>query len=311
MHARRSVLLLAALSLGAAVSQEPAVLPAKTSVELELLENLNSQHNRAGDVIRFRVAEEVRLGDRVIFEKGAPVQGRVKMVEKARTNGRAGALTVIVPRLRTAGGHEVPMFGELVATGRNRSGASGVAQLMIGVAGFGIHGREIAHLKGERFLVHTRQQEALDSPAAPQEAPAVAQPAGPDAAATDPGSAVEAATTPTITAASVTIEYFPAKGTLPETLEVPIARGGNVPPLEGARVSLVRIGAIDLTEPIPALEIRARRKEWQVGFDAWKVVRHLDGSREGVRNDALLRVALPDGRVLHAGATLTLVVETE
>ncbi len=72
-----------------------AVIPKKTIVQLELLQNLNSKLDRTGAPVRFTVSDDVLVDGHVVIAKGTAVQGRIKFAEPSRSNGRAGTLQIV------------------------------------------------------------------------------------------------------------------------------------------------------------------------------------------------------------------------
>ena len=277
------------------------IVAAKTPIELELLQNLNSLLDRTGEIVRFRVVDDVKVGDRVVVAGGTLVEGRIKYAERSRTNGRAGVLQVVVQRVTAVDGTRLPLWGEMVASGRNRSKASAVTQIAVGVLGFGVHGKEAAHVIGDRFTVSTRGEVSLG--------PEVSNPAadarsaiGAPSPAPEPSWMFEAEAAPS----SITYEVF--SGGLPESLRIEIPRHDGFGTIGPDTVAMVRLDGRPLDPPIRPARVEERRKGWTAVFDCWTIVRHIEGTPEGRTHEAGLRIDLPAGQaaLVRSGLTLTL-----
>jgi hypothetical protein len=272
------------------------VIPKKTTVELELLENVNSKLNRTGEIISLVVAEDVMVDGHVVFEQGTPVEARVKYAQKSRTNGRPGVLQIVVPRVATATGREVSMFGELVASGKHRSGSAAAASVIAGAGFLGMRGRQAFHLKGGTFEVLTRNEETLDLDVPPALRPAPGSTATPLVAQPEPTEGPVAATE--------RVSYMPRKGNLSGdiTLTFPVVDGRGAP----QHVEIREIDGLLLPHPLPAIEVEEGKQTWEAIFDDWSLVRYMTGSKEGRANEvgAILRFA--DGSEIPATATVVL-----
>lgn len=270
------------------------VVPAKTPIEVELLQNLNSAHDTTGGVVRFRIVDDVKAGDRLVVAGGAIVEGRIKYAERSRSNGRAGVLQVVIPSVRSVDGGRLPLWGEMVACGRNRSGASAATQVAVGVVGFAVHGRQATSQIGDRFTVYTRGEETVGPPAAAPDAPAPPL---------VPAWEFEAQASP------LTIGYAVASGDLRETIAVEIPRHAEIDRLGSDSCALALLDGRPLEEPVHPASLRARKEGWTAYFDSWAVVRHLEGSPEGRAHEAALRIDLPGGRAALVRLPLTLKLE--
>lgn len=293
--------LVGTIALAVAVTQPfPAsastVVPKKTTVELELLENVNSKLNRTGEIISLVVATDVVVDGHVVFEQGTPVEARVKYAQKSRTNGRPGTLQIVVPRVATATGREIAMFGELVASGKHRSGSAAAASIIAGAGFLGMHGRQAFHLKGGTFEVLTRSEETLDLDVPPALRPSPGNTATPLVAKPQPTDGPVAATE--------RVSYMPRKGNLSGdiTLAFPVIEGRGAP----QHVDILEIDGLLLPHPLPAIEVKEGKQTWEAVFDDWSLVRYMTGSTEGRANEvgAILRFA--DGEEIPATATVVL-----
>lgn len=60
-----------------ALRPEPVVLPEGTVLAVDLETSLSSESSRTGDLVLGRLAEDVRVGERVLVKSGAELRGRV------------------------------------------------------------------------------------------------------------------------------------------------------------------------------------------------------------------------------------------
>ena len=67
-------------------------VPARTPVEIELLDTINSKANHSGESFAFRLAAPLTIDGRVLVPAGTTGVGEVVHAERARFGGRAGEL---------------------------------------------------------------------------------------------------------------------------------------------------------------------------------------------------------------------------
>lgn len=76
------------LALFPDIQMQSVVVPAGTVVQLELMDGIDSTKNRDGDVIKFRINENVFVDDILVIPKGLLGTGVVKQVTQAKQLGR-------------------------------------------------------------------------------------------------------------------------------------------------------------------------------------------------------------------------------
>jgi hypothetical protein len=142
-------------------------VPAKTIVEIEILDPISSKTAKIGDTFTIRLAEPLRIGDRLILPIGTAGRGEVTHVAKARWGGKAGELIVMVRYLQCAG-QQIPLghfhFG---ASGESHVGAAFGASMVVPFAGFLISGDEMILPAGTRGNAQVAKDVRLP-PDAPQ-----------------------------------------------------------------------------------------------------------------------------------------------
>ena len=67
-------------------------VPARTPIEIEILETVNSKANRTGQNFQFRLAAPLTVDGHVVVPAGTPGVGEIVHAERARFGGRAGEL---------------------------------------------------------------------------------------------------------------------------------------------------------------------------------------------------------------------------
>jgi hypothetical protein len=92
----------------AAPSLTGDILPAKTVVEIMISGDLSSKTNKIGDMFTIRLAEPVKLGDRIILPAGTTGKGEVVHAARARWGGKAGEM-ILMARYLDCGNVKIPL----------------------------------------------------------------------------------------------------------------------------------------------------------------------------------------------------------
>jgi len=83
-------------------------VPARTPIEIEILDTINSKANHNGDHFAFRLAAPLTIDGHVVIPAGATGVGEVVHAERARFGGRAGEL-ILAARYLDHGGRQIPL----------------------------------------------------------------------------------------------------------------------------------------------------------------------------------------------------------
>lgn len=125
-------------------------LPANSVVEIEITDTVSSKTAKAGDMFDIRLAEPVRIDDRLVLPIGLTGRGQVSHVAKAGWGGKAGELIVMVRYLQ-CGTRQIPIghfhFG---ASGESHLGAAFAASVFVPLAGFLVDGSDMVLQAGTR-----------------------------------------------------------------------------------------------------------------------------------------------------------------
>lgn len=107
----------------AAADSACCTVPARTPIEIEILETINSKANRTGQNFSFRLAAPLTVDGRVVLPAGTLGVGEIVHAERARFGGRAGEL-ILAARHLDFQGNRIPLrtlrFG--AQAGRDSSG---------------------------------------------------------------------------------------------------------------------------------------------------------------------------------------------
>lgn len=98
-------------------------LPAKTTVRIALLTEINSATMRVGDTVRYKVTETVRIDNTVLIPSGAQGVGKVTDVRQAGRLGRDGLVTIEWGHLTAIDGSQIKVTIGEAATERNQNSA--------------------------------------------------------------------------------------------------------------------------------------------------------------------------------------------
>jgi hypothetical protein len=153
-----------ALQMPPPVPESPCcTLPARTPVEIEIVETVNSKTSHSRDNFAFRLAEPLSVDGRVVAPAGTPGVGEVVHAARARAGGKAGEL-ILAARYLDLNGTRVPLrslrYGR--STGADNIGAVTVGNIVAAavlpaaaVIGYLIAGGEVNIPAGTRVNAQT------------------------------------------------------------------------------------------------------------------------------------------------------------
>lgn len=105
-------------------------LPDSTLVKLALSNDLSSANATQGQVVEFRVAEDVTIDGAVVVKKGTLALGKVTFAQGKRHLGRAGSLDIEADKTHAVDGTKVELHAEAGAKGKGKSGAMAAGMLI-------------------------------------------------------------------------------------------------------------------------------------------------------------------------------------
>ena len=121
----------------AAVAAEPsraegAVIPARTTVVLELLQPISTRTAKPGDRFELRVLEALLIAGHVVIPAGSPALGEVIHAQKGGVFGKPGELLLTVRHV-AVGGQKIPMRLFQPARGKDHTGVAMAATVTAAV----------------------------------------------------------------------------------------------------------------------------------------------------------------------------------
>jgi hypothetical protein len=134
-----------------------ALVPPRTPVTLQFMQNVSTKSARRGDRIALRVYDPVVDHGKTLIRKDAPALGVVTSVKRPGIFGKKGELKIRLDRVSDVHGHRVPL--ETYRSGdRFRAlgpGASGAGLLILGplglVGGAFVKGKDVTISAGTRI----------------------------------------------------------------------------------------------------------------------------------------------------------------
>lgn len=140
---RRISFLLACCMLSMSVQAVPGhsvILKAGTMIPMSLAHDVHGQSVHVGQMISFKVLNDIVVDGKTVVEAGAMAQGVVSHVKKARMMGLPGELEVAVRSVTAVDGTVIPLSNEnLYSEGSNRLAAAVVVTIIV-LFGFCIKG---------------------------------------------------------------------------------------------------------------------------------------------------------------------------
>ncbi len=139
---------------------ETIKVPAYTQIKLQPVVNISSLYNQKGDLIPFRIMEDVFINNEVCFRSGTLVKGYIRRCEPASGLGLSGFLDLVISEAPSVDGMSVPLIGRIINSGMSRgefvSGMGRTFGLLGGVMGAMIKGQNSVELCGLPLTVWTR-----------------------------------------------------------------------------------------------------------------------------------------------------------
>ncbi|SFT66422.1 hypothetical protein SAMN02910356_01535 [Selenomonas sp. GACV-9] len=162
---------LAKLSFGSeTLPVEQVNVPANTLIKVALVDPVNAKNLKAGDTVRFKVAKDVIVNNRLVFAKGAPGEGKVQKVEQAKNFGRNAEVKIDFYKTKAIEGTDVDTLlgAEAEKEMKNlamAAGASLAGMVILGpigiIGGAFVKGKNIDLPEGTEFYIQTKADTML------------------------------------------------------------------------------------------------------------------------------------------------------
>jgi hypothetical protein len=152
---------------------------AKTVVDIEIAQSLDSKTTKPGERFAIKLASPIVVGGRTLVPAGITGEGEVVHAAKARWGGKAGEL-VLAARYLDCGPTRITLgYFKFGAAGENRAATALGASIIVPFAGFLIAGGEMRVPSGTRANAKVRSDIQFTEGAGPACAPPDASPSAP------------------------------------------------------------------------------------------------------------------------------------
>src|SRR6185436_4925002 len=110
------------LSALVGIAQERAVVLAEgTTLNVVIAQEISSKTATPGDVVNFKVDEDVLVDGQVLISRGAPATGRVINAEPSGRIGKSGKLGIVVESTRTVDGQPLRLRAAKGKEGKDKT----------------------------------------------------------------------------------------------------------------------------------------------------------------------------------------------
>lgn len=152
------------------LDMKKVTLPAQTLVRVSLAKTVDSGKAKVGDIINYRVVEDVMVDGRVVIPVGVNAQAKVTEVSSAGHLGKNGRVVVDFGRITSLDGTPILLKVDETATQQNKSlelaaGASMAGIVLLGpiglVGGYFVKGKDVVIEANTQFYVETDRDMAV------------------------------------------------------------------------------------------------------------------------------------------------------
>jgi len=102
-----------------------------TLVILRVQETINPEVMGPGDIVKLEVAEDVKVDNKVVIERGTPAIAEVVTAEKKGYVGKAGRIALAVRSTTAVDGQKVPLRGTIRREGEEKVGTSVAVSVIV------------------------------------------------------------------------------------------------------------------------------------------------------------------------------------
>ena len=145
-------------------------VPANTLIKIALVTPVNAKDLKVGDTIEYQVADDVFVGDTLVFTKGSRGEGTVTKVRQARNFGRNAQVEIDFKSTKALDGTYVTTYiGEeakkemehlAMAAGASLAGIAVLGPIGV-VAGAFVRGKNVDHPAGTELYIQIKDETTL------------------------------------------------------------------------------------------------------------------------------------------------------
>ncbi len=103
------------------MAQTNVTLKSGTPIEIQSTKTIYAREVEVGDLVKFRVVNDVKISGKVAVPSGTIVDGRVTEAKKSSIAGTKGRLAIDFRYLIMEDGTQVPLAGNVRVAGKNRT----------------------------------------------------------------------------------------------------------------------------------------------------------------------------------------------
>lgn len=129
-------------------------LPDGTEFTAVTTEEISSKTATEGDPLIFKVAEDVKVGDKVVIAKDTLVKGVITQAKKAGMMGKGGSLGIRVESTTTVDGQTIKLRSSKGKEGDDKTGTTVALVVLFGPLGFLKHGKNAKIKEGTPIKVY-------------------------------------------------------------------------------------------------------------------------------------------------------------
>jgi len=136
-------------------------LPDGTQFTVVTTEEISSKTATEGDPLSFKVAEDVKVGDRVIVAKDTLVKATITQAKKAGMMGKGGSLGIRVDTTTTVDGQTLKLRSSKGKEGDDKTGTTVALVVLFGPLGFLKHGKNATIKAGTPINVYSDENKEV------------------------------------------------------------------------------------------------------------------------------------------------------
>lgn len=160
----KKLFILASLCLFALSSFEQIKLFEETPLKIKIIKEISSKKSQVGDIIYFKVIENLKADSIVIIDTSAEVIGEVIEAEKARSLGRPGKLDFAINTVKAVDGQYIKLrASEKKITGKNKTGGVIAAAVIFAPIALFIKGKDVTVENDKEFIVYVDKDYTIKS----------------------------------------------------------------------------------------------------------------------------------------------------
>lgn len=127
----------------------------ETPLKVKITQALSSKNAKVGDILSFKISEQVKVNEVVLIDTNAVALGEVIEAERSRSLGRPGKLDFIVKVVNAVDGQPIKLrVNSKKIAGRKTTGGVVAAAIIFSPLVLFIKGKNVTIEEGKEFLVY-------------------------------------------------------------------------------------------------------------------------------------------------------------